>query len=191
MPGRNPLKRANNKVRATDKALVANAGKLKNPVLKQAMRLMSSFGEPWCLYPAAGIGAAKWIADDRKADAATLALCIGGSGVLNNLIKRLVERPRPRITLRRQDTSDSSFPSNHITMSLPTYGALAYMALSQRKRSVKWRFAWFGLVALLILSIGYSRVFLGAHYPSDVVGGWLVGFGWLVLCLMLRRYFSA
>jgi undecaprenyl-diphosphatase len=186
------IKRLRKKIHKADKALVENAGQLKNPVLKQAMRLMSTLGEPWSLYPLAAVAGARWIATDRKADALTLALSIGGSGILNILVKLLIERPRPRFTLHRQNADSSSFPSNHITMSLCTYGAVAYLALTSRKdRSIRWRLSWIGLVVLLLVAIGYSRVFLGVHYPSDVLGGWLIGVGWLVLCLLVKRYILA
>ncbi|MGA7731840.1 MAG: phosphatase PAP2 family protein [Chloroflexia bacterium] len=189
MEAKGALKRLGKKVHKSDKALVENAGQLRNPALRQGMRLMSALGEPWTLYPVAGLVGARWVATGRKADALTLALSIGGSGLLNKVLKLVVERPRPRHTLHRQDPSGSSFPSNHITMSLCAYGALAYLALArQEKRPVRWRLSRLGLVALLIVAIGYSRIFLGVHYPSDVVGGWLVGVGWLGLCLLLKRY---
>jgi undecaprenyl-diphosphatase len=102
--------------------------------------------------------------------AAWLVSLIGGE-YLNSGLKGVFERPRPPFAKK----ADWSFPSGHAQMSMICYGMLVYaLVLLWPHRA--WRIA---LVVLLILLIGFSRLLLGAHYPSDVLGGFAAGAAWL------------
>src|SRR5918997_2230091 len=108
---------------------------------------------------------------------AWLAAVLGGEA-LNLLLKDLFARPRPRFERPLVDETSHSFPSGQAMESLVVYGTLAYfdvLALrgwSKRALSV-------GGVAVLVIMIGFSRAYLGAHYISDVVGGFAAGGAWL------------
>jgi undecaprenyl-diphosphatase len=157
----------------------------KSKALNPVMSVLSAAGEPWALYPVAGLAAARWLADDRRADAATLALALTGSAGVSKLLKPLVGRPRPRFRIHRSGASGSSFPSQHIAMSVATYGALALVINRRRRQKKQGRRAalWvWAPVALLCGLIGWSRVYQGVHHPTDVLGGWVAGTIWLVTC---------
>ena len=110
----------------------------------------------------------------------TLGVVIGGM-LLSLLLKDVFQRPRPDLVPYAAGVSGSSFPSGHSMMSAITYLALgALLARSQERRRLK---AFFLLTAVfLTFMIGITRVYLGVHWPSDVVGGWTAGAVWALLC---------
>jgi undecaprenyl-diphosphatase len=109
--------------------------------------------------------------------AAWLVVVLGGE-VLNLLLKDLFARPRPSFEHPLVVDTSYSFPSGQAMESVVVYGMLAYfVVLTSRawgKRAVS-----VGGAALIVLLIGFSRVYLGAHYASDVVGGFAAGGAWL------------
>ena len=116
-----------------------------------------------------------------------LALDILGAFAAFEILKDLVARPRPPAALALYTPPLYSFPSGHATMAAAFYGFSAF-ALARawpRQRGFIW------LAALLLIAlIGVSRVYLGVHYPSDVIAGWLLGgfFAWLGAHLAKRRH---
>ena len=106
-----------------------------------------------------------------------LVAVLGGEA-LNLLIKDLFARPRPSFERPMVVETSYSFPSGQAMESLVVYGMLAYFTVltlrSQRARAVS-----VGGAALIVVLIGLSRVYLGAHYVSDVVGGFAAGGAWL------------
>lgn len=113
----------------------------------------------------------------------SLSLCLLGAGVLNYLLKYLFERSRPD-ALQLVVASGYSFPSGHAMGALCFYGMLAYLA-SRVIPKWRWRFVLFFLTTLLVTAIGISRIYLGVHYPSDVLGGYTAGATWLSFCISL------
>ncbi len=105
-------------------------------------------------------------------------------------LKQLVRRARP-VTDFVRDTGlhDYSFPSGHSTASMAVYGVLAYMALQDLPHP--WNYVVCGALVFLIFFIGISRVYLGAHFPSDVLGGWLVGLIIISILVTLTRLHDA
>jgi undecaprenyl-diphosphatase len=104
--------------------------------------------------------------------------------LINTALKELLHRPRPNTlyaNLMRFKTY--SFPSGHAFGSATAYGLLAYQALIGIP--APWNFFAALFVLALIASIGLSRVYLGAHYPSDVLGGWLLGFACLMAPILI------
>jgi len=100
-----------------------------------------------------------------------------GEKILNEVAKDLFERERPTIHQLAEE-SGYSFPSGHAMASICLYGALAYLVWGLTRR-LGWRWTAFIAAALLILIIGGSRIYLGVHYPSDILGGYLLGGCWL------------
>lgn len=115
---------------------------------------------------------------------------VAGGWMLSALLKDLFQRPRPDIVPYAGDFSSTSFPSGHSMMSAVTYLVLgALLARSQVRRSLK---AYFLLVAVtLTLMVGLSRVYLGVHWPSDVVAGWTAGAVWASLCGLVAQWLQA
>jgi membrane-associated phospholipid phosphatase len=117
-----------------------------------------------------------------------LVLLAGLSSLLDSLIKFVVNRPRPTAALVQVFTAEhgSGFPSGHALFAAIVLGFLAYLAVTRlRKRSLRM-LSFAGLLTLIILT-GVSRIYLGVHWPSDVLGGYLVGATLLVALIFLYR----
>ena len=101
------------------------------------------------------------------------------------ILKNIFGRPRPDIPLL-SEAQGLSFPSGHALMSVTFYGLLIYILWNTvQKQWMKWTFTI--LLLLLILAIGFSRIYLRVHYASDVMAGFAVGFLWLVISLWVVR----
>jgi undecaprenyl-diphosphatase len=178
--------------KAVDNPLKDAAQDMQSKVLKPVMSLSSGLGEPWTLYPFTGFMALRWLKQDRQVDAATLGMALVGSAALNEILKKVIKRRRPEFRTHQKKVSGSSFPSSHITMSLATYGTLAYLVSrrqrerdkeqdqQQQDRRVLLRI-WAPVLAVCAL-IGWSRIYLGVHHPTDVLGGVVAGTIMITTC---------
>lgn len=99
--------------------------------------------------------------------------------ILNQLLKRILQRPRPT-EYRIIEESGYSFPSGHSMISMAFYGYLIYLIYKYvENKNVKW--ILISLLSILICLIGISRIYLGVHYASDVLGGFLISISYLVI----------
>ena len=99
--------------------------------------------------------------------------------ILNQLLKRILQRPRPT-EYRIIEETGYSFPSGHSMVSMAFYGYLIYLIYKYVKNKyIKWTFIV--LLSALICSIGISRIYLGVHYTSDVLGGFLISISYLII----------
>ncbi len=99
--------------------------------------------------------------------------------IMNVFIKLLINRPRPNV-MRLVYEKETSFPSGHAMLSITLYGLLIYFIYSKiSKNSVKWILIT-GLSSIILL-IGISRIYLGVHYATDIIGGYLLGMIYLVI----------
>jgi undecaprenyl-diphosphatase len=111
----------------------------------------------------------------RANEAALLVLAFGGASIVNALLKLVFQRPRPELAFVHLDTY--SFPSGHAAASSATFATMAYL-LGCRHHSTAARI-WIGLgAAAAIALVGFSRLYLGAHYLSDVLAGISFGIAW-------------
>jgi len=115
-----------------------------------------------------------------------LAATLGGL-LISTLLKQLIDRARPDLVPHLSNVYTSSFPSGHSMLSAVVYltlGALLTRLASERR--VKLYF----LAAALLLTflVGVSRVYMGVHYPTDVLAGWTAGLVWALLCWLVARY---
>ena len=120
-----------------------------------------------------------------KGHAALLVLAaVGGGMVLSTALKMGFERPRPDLVPHGAIVYTASFPSGHAMLSATTYLTLAaLLARVQARRRVKAFLL--GVGVFLTLLVGASRVYLGVHWPSDVLAGWCVGAAWAALCWLV------
>jgi len=110
------------------------------------------------------------------------------SGLLMSLIlKFYFIRPRPEVVPHLMTETTPSFPSGHSMMSAVIYFTLAAL-LTRLETSNKIRIYTISLTLFVVFIVGISRVFLGVHYPTDVLGGWTFGLFWAMLCWYLARY---
>jgi undecaprenyl-diphosphatase len=123
-----------------------------------------------------------------KAAIMVLATSISG-GVGSELLKRFFERPRPSVVPHLQSVVSASFPSGHAMQSAMIYLTLGALLM----RVVEGRFTKIYCMAMAIfltLLVGVTRVFLGVHYPTDVLGGWMLGFLWAAIAWLATRRFE-
>jgi undecaprenyl-diphosphatase len=109
-----------------------------------------------------------------------------GGWFLNWALKLAFERPRPSLVPHWREVSSSSFPSGHALTSAAVYLTLGTLLM----RLARGRLAKFYCIAVAMLAtllVGATRVFLGVHYPTDVLAGWLIGLSWALLCWMVER----
>ena len=127
---------------------------------------------------------------ERKYAAAWLMLiAVFGGITLSDLLKFAFARPRPDLVSPAARVFTTSFPSGHATLSAITYLTIAAL-LAQSQSSAKIGRYFVVLAALLTILIGTSRIYLGVHYPTDVLGGWCIGAAWALGCWVLMTWFQ-
>lgn len=118
----------------------------------------------------------------RKAHTALyLVLAIGGGILASTLLKSFFDRARPDLVPHGQIIYTSSFPSGHSMMSAVVFLTLGAI-LAGAHRDLRLRAYLLGVAVLLALLVGASRVYLGVHWPTDVLAGWTAGAAWALLC---------
>jgi membrane-associated phospholipid phosphatase len=155
------------------------------PLLLGFAHVFMALGEPTILI-GAGIAVALWLwsRGHRHLPIALTAIVLIGRA-LSEAQKYWIARVRPELEPHLVLVKTSSFPSGHATSSMIFYLTLALALTSERR----WRGLAVAGAILLSLLIGTSRVMLGVHWPSDVVGGWAFGMLWVLLTLRLAERF--
>ena len=124
----------------------------------------------------------------RKQAAAWLMLiAVFGGIALSDLLKFSFARPRPDIVPSAARVFTTSFPSGHATLSAVTYLTIAAL-LARSQSSSRIGVYFIVLAAVLTILIGVSRIYLGVHYPTDVLGGWCIGAAWALGCWVLMTW---
>lgn len=117
----------------------------------------------------------------RPGTALLIAATISGGLALGWSLKQMYERPRPELVPYGIEVHTLSFPSGHATLSAAAYLMLG-LVLARREPNRQRKAYILGAAAALVAAIGLSRVYLGVHWPTDVIAGWAVGAGWALLC---------
>ena len=122
-----------------------------------------------------------WLNHHRHSAILLIAATLGGL-VLDNLLKIGFNRPRPQIFEWGTYAASSSFPSGHAMSSVIVYGTVTYLAARLQQRLAS-RVLTFAFAAVVIALISISRIYLGVHYPSDILAGLLIGLAWAGFCM--------
>ncbi|MDQ2886628.1 MAG: phosphatase PAP2 family protein [Chloroflexota bacterium] len=171
-----------------DVTITTQLQKRQNPWLRRFFYAISEIGFPaWAVPQTLGIAGIFWALRFRLE--ALFVLLTSSSSLLNVLVKRLIKRPRPTqelVTVVRV-INEPSFPSGHVMYYVNFYGLLIYL-LATNWRSGKLRNSLIAILTGLIGTVGPSRVYLGAHWPSDVMAGYVYGGLWFsgLITLYLR-----
>ena len=161
------------------------------PGLFEIMRFVSVFGDGWRPYAITALTALVLLAFRRRSEAFGLLLSAGGGALINATLKLLIARPRPApdlVTVFRSLNSQS-FPSGHVTFYVCYFGFLFFVAFALLPPRSAVRRLSLTLLVLPVALVGFSRVYLGAHWPSDTLGAYLLSGFWLGFSLdMYRRW---
>jgi undecaprenyl-diphosphatase len=148
------------------------------PMLTEAMKGLSWIGSPLVLTPTITLAAGLMWWRRQRDDAVLVAAAALGGVALDEVMKLHFRRLRPDVPWALVHEHSFSFPSGHSAMAVVMYGVIVYK--TQDKLRSKWaKGALIFGAFLMVVGIGLSRVYLGAHYPSDVAGGYFVGAVWL------------
>lgn len=154
-----------------------------HPVLITVAKALSLAGDPKVLVPATfAVAAVLWWRGHPRTGLTLIAVTMVGRGV-NSLVKLDVGRDRPTLEQHLMVEHTNSFPSGHATGSMMFFLALALL-LTHRGLRRHW---WAAGAVVASLLVGTSRVMLGVHWPSDVIGGWAFGILWVVFTLRMAE----
>jgi membrane-associated phospholipid phosphatase len=165
-------------VLAFDERLRALVHDLASPRLTTLMRAASLYGGPAVLIPAGLVAAGAFLIRGWHRGALLVVVTLAGAGLLNWLLKFSFARVRPAAFFEYPLPGSPSFPSGHALYAVSIFGGLAVL-LTARVRSLLLEIAIWCVAISLILLVGLSRVYLGVHYPSDVLAGYAIGVIWV------------
>ena len=142
------------------------------------LRLVTALGYYWVVLPLLVVAVYAFYRKGRKISAALLAVSTLGGMVLTTTLKSLFQRSRPELFDSGYEASFYSFPSGHATTAAGFYGTLALLVAWRLTGFRRWAVAAAGVA--LVLLIGFSRLYLGVHYPTDVIAGFLAAPLWVI-----------
>jgi len=147
-------------------------------ILVLILKVLSFLGKPLWFYILIG-GVSIYLFRLKRIRLMTFLIATtAGGGIVDTIIKVAVNRGRPEVEIPLIHAVGKSFPSGHAMTSTIAYGALLliFMPLVPRR----WRPTALGATVLLVLAIGFSRLALGVHFVTDVIGGYVLGLSWLI-----------
>jgi membrane-associated phospholipid phosphatase len=162
---------------------------LASPRLTVTMRAASLYGGPAMLVPAGILAAVAFLLKGWRRGALLTTVLLFGAGLLNGLLKFSFARVRPASYFDYPLPGSPSFPSGHALYAASVFGGLAVLLTDRMENRLLQLLVW--LIALsLILLVGLSRVYLGVHYPSDVLAGYAIGIIWVTTVAVGDRLIS-
>lgn len=166
-----------------DETLLELVNSLNSPFATVVLKSISYLGSSTVLIGIALTAALLlWVVKGHLWDSTLVLVALLGSYGSNEYLKYLFQRARPNIAPLVEVTG-YSFPSGHAMVGLAFYGLLAYLAWNNITRR-PLRYLLSLSLTLLVLVIGISRIYLGVHYPSDVLAGYIAGCCWLIACIL-------
>lgn len=175
---------------AFDTEILQTIANFHTPVLNKIMIGVTSLGDPTFLAWLSFAFAIFLLLQKRWGSFIITVITATGAILLNFWLKDIFARDRPELWERIIDVGFYSFPSGHAMISLVIYGFIGYWLASNFK---SWRIPIISFTVLLIAAIGLSRLYLGVHWPTDVIAGYAAGIVWLISCILslevARKYF--
>lgn len=159
--------------------------KTATPQLNVFAATLTKFGVFWGVFPVAFVVGLVLLLRRQWRRSAYLITTLLGSIVINRTAKALLHRVRPHLWESPAPEFDYGFPSGHAMSSMTLVAALVILAWGSR-----WRWPVFILGSVFVLAIGWTRLYLGVHYPSDILAGWMASVAWAVGVSMLIRPYS-
>jgi undecaprenyl-diphosphatase len=145
--------------------------------LYEPMLLITALGYYWVVIPLLGLAVYAFYRGGARISAALLVISTVGSIVLTTVLKTVFQRARPELFDSGYTASFYSFPSGHATIAVGFYGTLTLLVAWRLKGFRRWAVTAAGVV--LVLLIGFSRLYLGVHYPTDILAGFLAAPLWV------------
>ncbi len=167
-----------------DKAIWNFFYSVRSPLLTKIMLGFSFLGGQLAIIAVVVI-AIFLLLEKHRREAFLLSFLFVMSGIIDTILKLFTQRPRPEIA-PLQNLTDFSFPSGHAMNSFVFYASIAYL-FYQTSRNKKQSTLLALFVSIIILIVGLSRIYLGVHYTTDVVAGYIAGFWWLVTIIVLEK----
>jgi undecaprenyl-diphosphatase len=157
-----------------------------SPTLTEVMVAASFYGGPVVLIPTALVTAFSFLVHGWHRGALLVVLTMAGAALLNWLLKVTFARVRPEAFFEYPLPASASFPSGHALYAASIFGGLAAL-LTARLKHGPLRVAVWSAAVFLILMVGFSRVYLGVHYPSDVLAGYSIAVIWVTFVALGDR----
>ncbi len=166
-----------------DRSLLLWIHQFANPQLDGVMLFVTALGDPGMVIMVF-ISTIVWLGMKRRySDGIRFSLaCVGGL-LINQVMKLFFAKPRPELWTRLISEHSFSFPSGHAVGSMVVYGFIAYILAKELPTYRRYVDA---VSSILIIAIGFSRLYLGVHYPTDIIAGYGVGLLWLITCLKVK-----
>jgi membrane-associated phospholipid phosphatase len=173
---------AEKQVFAWDTSILRSRADHRTPTVTRLMQIVTDIGATLSLTAAALALSSLLLWKRLHLEALFVLLSIGGAALLNVLLKQLFQRPRPDVVAPVVTAHGFAFPSGHTMSSMALACAVVFLCWR-----VRWRYRWpvsVGAFAFAFL-VGVSRLYLGVHYPSDVIAGWLVSLDLVAVIYLL------
>ncbi|HEY9709609.1 MAG TPA: phosphatase PAP2 family protein [Oculatellaceae cyanobacterium] len=167
-----------------DKSWLLELHKFANPSLDALMLTITRFGNPSVVVIIAGVTLTILWWRRYRQEAKIFAIACLGALILNTGLKLAFGKPRPELWHRLISETSYSFPSGHALGSMVLYGFFAYLLATHYPKFSK---IIYSLAVILIAAIGISRLYLGVHWPTDVMAGYGVGFLWIMICITMLK----
>ncbi len=162
-----------------------SAANISNPIgppwMEEAARDVTALGSIIVVVILSGAVIFYLLLIGSRGAALLMLISVAGGTALNDLLKYFFDRPRPDLALHSAQVFTSSFPSGHAAVSAVVYLTLGAL-LARDAPSVGVRIYVMAVAMFLVFVVGLSRIYLGVHYPTDVLAGWCIGSAWALTC---------
>jgi undecaprenyl-diphosphatase len=167
---------------SVDSRVISQVQLLRSPTLNHLMVFVTYLGNWQLVVSGAALVAIFLGLSSRWLSVAVLVVSLAGGELLVSAIKYLINRPRPDLANALVLAQGPSFPSGHAFVAFSLYGLVAWF-VAERSKTSGQRLLLVSLAVLWISALGFSRIYLGAHWPSDVLASFALGASWLTVVL--------